>query len=254
MQSKPVVIPESFSRGTINEFFNDPGLIALISGASVDFTPIDFDAPLTEVQRAYLYKNSGFDIPQVFWRKQIHGDDILVAKKSHVIPAQVGIFDAKGCPDADAYITNEKNLPIAIRTADCVPVFIFDPLRRVIGLAHAGWRGTYKKIAAKTVQRMKEKFSCEPSDLKIVLAPSIRDCCYQVGEEFREYFSSYVKDRGGYLYVDVVAANRDQLMQVGVKQENILDSGICTCCHKNYFSFRRDGQKAGRMISLMMLV
>ncbi len=72
-------------------------------------------------------------------------------------------------------------------------------------------------------------------------------------EEFRDYFPAYVQDREGFLYADVISANRDQLLQAGIQPENILDSGICTCCNKNYFSFRRDGTKAGRMISLMML-
>jgi polyphenol oxidase len=227
------------------EFFKFEGLIAVTSDASIDFTPEDFDSPLNSAQRAYLQKECGVDIPRVFWRKQIHGDNIL--------EAQGGVGSSKGCPDADAYITNEKDLPIAIRTADCVPVFIFDPLRRVIGLAHAGWKGTYKSIAVKTVQRMQEKYASQPSGLKIVLGPCIRECCYQVGKEFRDYFPSHVKERGGHLYADVTGANRDQLLQAGVRKENILDSGICTCCHKDYFSFRRDGSKAGRMISLMML-
>jgi len=247
MPPKPAdVTPECFSRGSSPQMFlKNEGIIALTSDASIDFTPENFDSPLSETQRAYLKKESGLDIPQVFWRKQIHGDDVLLARN--------GVKSSQDCPDADAYITNEKKLPIAIRTADCVPVFIFDPVRRVIGLAHAGWKGTYKAIAAKTVQKMQEKFSCQPSDLKIILGPSIRQCCYQVGEEFRDYFPAHVHDRGGHLYADVTGANRDQLLKVGVRPENIQDSEICTCCDKNYFSFRRDGAKAGRMISLMML-
>ena len=227
-------------------FFKGQGLLAVTSDGSIDFTCDDFDAPLTVAQRAYLRKKCEIDIPRVFWRRQIHGDNILVARG--------GVGASKGCSDADAYITDEKNLPIAIRTADCVPVFIFDPCRRVISLAHAGWQGTYKAIAAKTARRMQEEYAIQFSDLKIVLGPGIRDCCYQVGEEFCDYFPSYVKERGGHLYLDLISANRDQLLQSGVQQANILDSGICTCCNKNYFSFRRDGAKAGRMISLMMLV
>ena len=227
-------------------FFNEPGLIAFTSDASIDFTPTDFDAPLTSNQSAYLKKTCGVDIAQVFWRKQVHGDDVLIALGS--------VAASRGCPDADAYITQEKNLPIAIRTADCVPVFIFDPVHRAIGLAHSGWKGTQQLIAAKTVEKMREKYGSQPSELKIVLGPSIRECCYQVGKEFQEYFPLHVKERGGHLYLDAVAANKDQLLQAGVSPENILDSGICTCCNKNYFSHRRDGAKAGRMISLMMLI
>ena len=163
-------------------FFKDEGVVAFTSDASVDFTFDDFDAPLTELQRAYLQKRYGVDVPKVFWRKQIHGDDILIARG--------GVGASRGCPDADAFITDEKNLPIAIRTADCVPVFIFDPLCRVIGLAHAGWKGTAKAIAAKTVQKMQEKYASQPSGLKIVLGPSIRQCCYQVGAEYPDCLCS----------------------------------------------------------------
>jgi len=229
----------------LKDYFKDPHLITFTSGASVDFTPVDFDSPLTAVQRAYLYKNCGVDIPQVFWRKQVHGNDVLIVNG--------GVGSSQGCPDADAYITNKKNLPIAIRTADCVPVFVFDPIRSVIGLAHAGWKGTYKEIAVKTVQKMQENFSSNPSSLKVYLGPSIRSCCYRVSKEFHEYFPNHVKFRDGFLYADVVGANRDQLIQAGVAKENIQDCGVCTCCSKEYFSFRRDGEKAGRMISLMML-
>jgi polyphenol oxidase len=135
-----------------------------------------------------------------------------------------------------------------------VPVFIFDPRHHAIGVAHAGWKGTHKAIALKTVQRMQEKYDSRFSDLKIILGPSIRECCYQVGQEFSGHFPLHIKERGGHLYLDLIKANRDQLLQAGILQENIFDSGICTYCNKNYFSFRRDGAKAGRMISLMMLV
>jgi len=220
----------------------------MTSDASIDFTCDDFDAPLGRAQRAYFQKECGMDMPQVFWRKQVHGDDILEAIGGPW--ASKGFADA----DADAFITKEENLPVAIRTADCVPVFIFDPRHRAIGLAHAGWKGTYKAIVAKAVQRMQERYSSQPSDLKIVLGPSIRQCCYQVGAEFQDFFASHLVKREGNLYLDAIGANRDQLLQAGVRRENILDSGICTCCNKNYFSHRRDGAKAGRMISLMMLL
>ena len=219
------------------------GVKALTSDASIDFTPADFDAPLTVAQQAYLKKKLDVDIPQVFWRKQIHGDDILVAKGT----------DSKGCSDADAYITNKRLLPIAIRTADCVPVFIFDPVQKAIGLAHAGWKGTQKEIVSKTIERMQDSFHSQCYDLKVALGPSIRSCCYQVREEFRNYFPYDILERNGHLYADIVAVNHKQLLEAGIKPENILDVGICTCCNKDYFSFRRDGDKSGRMISLMML-
>ncbi len=231
--------------GALKAFFGDEHLMALMSDASINFMPTDFDAPLTAEQRVYLKREFDLDVPKVFWRKQVHSNDVLVARG--------GVDGSKDRPDADACITDEKDLPIAIRTADCVPVFIFDGRRRAIGLAHAGWKGTYKGIAARTIQKMHEQFSCRTSDLKVFLGPSIRECCYQVGEEFRAFFPSYIKERQGRLYADMISANLDQLLQAGIRRENMSDSGLCTCCDKDYFSFRRDGQKAGRMISLMML-
>ena len=84
------------------KFFDDPSVIAFISDASVDFTTQDFDASLTHAQSAYLKTHTGIDIPRVFWRKQVHGDGVLVAGKDAC---------AKGCPDADALITDRKNVP-----------------------------------------------------------------------------------------------------------------------------------------------
>ena len=201
-----------------------PHLIAFTGDASVDFTTQDFDAPLTPTQSAYLKTHIGVDIQRVFWRKQVHGDDVLIAGKEAC---------ARGCPDADAFVTDRNNVPIAIRTADCVPVFIYDPLKQVIALAHAGWKGTRQRIAFKTVQEMQDKFGCRCYDLKVALGPSIRSCCYEV---------------------DIVTANRRQLVEAGVVDGNIFDGRVCTCCNKDYFSFRRDREKAGRMISLMMLL
>ena len=226
------------------KFFEGQDVIALISDRDVDFQPTDFDLPLTDEQRSYLKKEAGVDVPRVFWRKQIHGDDVLVAKDS---------ASCYGCPDADAYITSHKNLPIAIRTADCVPVFLFDPFKPAIGIVHAGWKGTVKEITIKTVNRMKESFGSKPEDIRAVLGPSIQPCCYEVGEEFRQHFPNEIIERASKLYVDVTKNNYRQLVKSGLKKENVVSTGICTCCNPKYFSFRRDAEKAGRMISLMML-
>ena len=227
------------------KFFEEQKVFAFIGDKSMDFQPTDFDAPLTEAQRAYLKKECGVDVPHVFWRKQIHGDDVLVAKDSS--------FSSHGCPDADAYITVQKDLPIAIRTADCVPVFLFDPEKSAIGIVHAGWKGTVKEITYKTVLRMKESLGCKPENIQAVLGPAIQPCCYEVGEEFRQYFPNEIIERSGKLFVDVIKNNYKQLLKSGLKKEHIQNTGICTYCNPKYFSFRRDAEKAGRMISLMML-
>ena len=227
-------------------FFEGHKVIAFIGDGSMDFQPTDFDAPLGDQQRAYLKQECGVDVPHVFWRKQIHGDDVLVAKDYS--------RTSEGCPDADAFITCEKNLPVAIRTADCVPVLLFDPTRRTVGISHSGWKGTVKEITYKTVLRMQETFGSKPEDIRAVLGPAIQPCCYEVGEEFRQYFPNEIIERAGQLYVDVTKNNYKQLLKAGLKKEHINNTGICTHCNPKYFSFRRDAEKSGRMISLMMLL
>ncbi len=227
-------------------FFEDHSVITFIGDGKMDFQPTDFDSSLTGEQRDYLKKETSCDIPQVFWRKQVHGDDILVARDS--------VSSSRGCPDADAYITCQKNLPIAIRTADCVPVLLLDPKKPAIGVVHAGWKGTVKEITYKTVIRMKETFGSNPLEMKAILGPAIQTCCYEVGGEFRQYFPEEIIERGGKLYVDVTKNNIKQLLKAGLKKENITNTGICTCCNSKYPSFRRDADKSGRMISLMMLI
>lgn len=228
------------------KFFEGKGVLAFVSDKSMDFQPTDFDAPLTGPQQEYLKKECGMDIPHVFWRKQVHGDEILVAEGSS--------YSSRGCPDADAYITSERNLPIAIRTADCVPLFLFDFKKKAIGLAHAGWKGTYKEIALKTVNRMKEVFGSNPENIQAVLGPAIQPCCYQVGQEFLQYFPEDVLKREGKLYANVTKNNYRQLLKAGLKKEHIANTWICTSCSSQYFSFRRDGEKSGRMISLMQIL
>lgn len=222
-------------------------LVSLISDRSIDFTPVDFDAPLNDAQVDYIQHRTSLVIPKVFWRRQVHEDTILIVSDN--------MSSWKNQPDADACITNKKNVPLAIRTADCVPVFIYDAAKHVIGLAHAGWKGTHLGIAQKTIRMMQDIYHCQWHDLWVYLGPAIRTCCYQVSHEFKAYFPLDIIDHeDGSIHVDIIAANRRQIQLLGLNPVQIVDSGICTCCEENYFSYRRDKEKAGRMISLMMLV
>ena len=100
---------------------------------------------------------------------------------------------------------------------------------------------------------MTEQWQTPPEDLKVVLGPAIRSCCYEVGKEFLEYFPREVSAKDQHLYLDLPLVNKTQLTFWGVRTENIFDCQICTCCDPRFFSYRRDGPKAGRMVSVMML-
>jgi len=194
----------------------------------------------------------GIDYKNLVCARQVHG--------SSVSPVQ-GTDRGKGAlsydtalPDTDALITNARNLPLAVFTADCLSIFLYDPLNLSIGLIHASWRSTKEHIAAKTVQLMQEKFHSQAQDLWVGFGPAIRDCSYEVGEEFSGYFNEGLMKRGGRYYLDLVGINKNQLLDMGVSATNIFDSKICTSCqNQEFFSYRKEGNSCGRMMSVIML-
>ena len=193
----------------------------------------------------------------------VRQDNLVCAKQAHgsavkyVLPqdAGKGAFSYEGSiADTDAFVTDEKNLALAMFTADCLSVFFYDPKRKVIGLAHAGWRGSRDKVTQKTINFMRETFKTRPEDLYLGLGPSIRSCCYEVSPGMEEAFPGGLLKRQGKYYLDLIATNRRQALDCGAQEERIFDSRICTFCAKrNCFSFRREGEIAGRMISVIML-
>jgi YfiH family protein len=184
-------------------------------------------------------------LTDVYNIRQVHGDRVVIASKSKV--------SAEKPEDADALVTDQKGLAIVIRTADCLPVFLYDPAHEAIGLAHCGWKSTHRDILKNVVTVMKNQFATRPAALKIAFGPAIRHDSYEVGEEFKEYFPDEVSERSGRLCLDLVKANKRQLSAQGVLAENIHDCGVCTYRDENYFSYRREKEKAGRMVSLMMI-
>ena len=163
----------------------------------------------------------------------------------------------------DALITNQKGLCIAIQTADCVPVLLFDPKQKVIGVVHAGWRGTVDKLVKKTIERMSREFGCCPENIKAGIGPSIYKHAYEVGddvislviEKFPNYKALLIPSvRDGKAFFDLWEANRTLLTESGVNAENIELLGMCSyeleCL---FFSARRDGADTGRMVSCLML-
>ena len=161
----------------------------------------------------------------------------------------------------DALITNDVNVCIGVTTADCVPLIFYDPLKDVIAVAHAGWRGTCARIAEKVIQRMQEQFGCDPRNLNVVIGPSISADVYNVGAELLDDFklAGFPVDEifhieRDLLFLDLWKANQWLLEFVGVPTEQIQISEICTYTqHKKFFSARRLGIKSGRMLSAIML-
>jgi len=241
---------------SLNSFFNDPQVLALVSDRSVDFSlnpdkmsGRNGQAAFSPEQKDFLLKHIG-PLEQKIWErivflKQMHGAEVVCVGKTEVSPSPF--------PEADALITREEGVPLAVRSADCLPIFLFDPETKAVGLVHAGWRGSLQGIVKNTVQRMMREWKTDPQDLKAAFGPALRDCCYRVGAEFKEYFPEEIHQISDEFTLDLALVNKNQLLSVGVKADNIFDCGICTSCDSRFFSYRREEEKAGRMISLVML-
>lgn len=166
-------------------------------------------------------------------------------------------------PQTDAMITNVKNLPLMTFYADCIPVFFFDPVQRVIGLAHSGWKGTADRISAHTVEALINNYDCSASDIEVIIGPGIGRCCYEVDERvaavFRKEFADhqqllYPKNQDQHWQLDLKSTVKLTLIQAGVHPEKIEDVGICTSCRRDlYYSHRGEGGRCGRMGALIEL-
>ena len=147
---------------------------------------------------------------------------------------------------------------LTILTADCVPVLMYEPKKKVVTAVHAGWRGSDKKIVVKTVEYIKNQYNCNPSDIVAVIAPSIGGCCYEVDElvasKFIDYKESVIKKSQNKYMLDLKNINKEQLLSAGLQESNIEVSHLCTSCNNNkFFSYRRDKECTGRFISAIMM-
>lgn len=190
--------------------------------------------------------------------KQIHSDKIFIVTGQNT-PQQHNNPIVPG--EGDALITNVPQLPIMVLTADCVPVLLFDKRNRVIAAIHAGWRGTVENITAKTVDKMKELFSTNPTDIIAAIGPSIGVCCYEIGIEVEDtaneklhYANQLFVKEGDKTSFDLWKANKMQLRECGVPQSSIDNLRICSKCnHTMFFSSRADKGNTGRMGSVIMI-
>ena len=186
--------------------------------------------------------------------KQVHGTDILVVDNPGQLSPEAGW---------DALLTDQPDVILTVRTADCVPVLLHDPVKRVVAAVHAGWRGTVAGIVPLTLARMAKRYGSNPRTTRVGIGPSIGPCCYEVdkpvldrvcasGVEYR----NVVQDKGGgKAMLDLGALVRFQARAAGVPAEHIDRVELCTVCHPDlFYSYRREGAVVGTMVSGIMLV
>ncbi|MDH5510732.1 MAG: peptidoglycan editing factor PgeF [Nitrospinota bacterium] len=171
------------------------------------------------------------------WRaRQVHGDHV----------AGISNWPPSRKDDSDSLVLAVAGVTAAVSVADCLPLILVDPAKKVAAAVHAGRKGTELHITRKTLYRMSSWFDCKPEEVVAVLGPCIRSCCYQVDEKTAASFHACCGGAPGRM-LDIAKANQEQLIAGGVKPGNIHDSRVCTSCEKrSFFSHRRDHGATGR--------
>jgi YfiH family protein len=198
----------------------------------------------------------GITVSQFLTVHQVHRDGVWVVDgrtplSAHDLP-----------PECDAVVTDRPGLALCIKTADCVPVFLADPVRQVIGAVHAGWKGTALQIVEKAVGEMVQRFGARPSDLYAAIGPAIGPCCYEVDAAVYQAMSHH-PSRTAFFHtgrqddrwmLDLPLAHRYQLLSCGLLPEHIRTADHCTACHPDlFFSHRAQGGNTGRQLNFIMI-
>jgi len=199
-----------------------------------------------------------FAIPmdQFLTLNQVHGDDIFIIKPFG------DYYSSREAMNYDAIVTSRTNLAICIKTADCVPVFIVNKVKKIIAIVHAGWRGTALEITAKVIRLLIEKYGSSPQEILTAIGPSIGQCCFEVDSAAANAFFEQ-KNNEAFLFpgarpskwmLDLAEANRRQILNCGIPEANIDVSDLCTSCRQDlFFSHRGSGGITGRQVNFMMI-
>ena len=213
------------------------------------------DPEAVNENRRRLAAAIGVEERKMVYTNQTHTTNVAVVDETNY---------GETMPETDGMITNVPGLCLVTFYADCVPLYFVDPVKRVIGLSHSGWRGTVHKMAIATVRKMQETFGCDPVDIRSVVGPSICQECYEVSEdvidEFRANYKEtdwdslfYRKENGKY-QLDLWRANEINLLDAGVKAEHMAVTNVCTCCnHELLFSHRYTKGKRGNLSAFLAL-
>lgn len=207
--------------------------------------------------RKLLASLTGFPYDAWTNAEQVHGDRVEVVTLNHKGKGRLQQDDA--ISGTDGLVTDTPGILLTSFYADCVPLYFFDPEKKAVGLAHAGWKGTVLKIAEKMIETMNYSFGSDPEHIKVAIGPSIGQCCYEVNEDviqpLKKTISMIPEDaiidkQKGHYDLDLKKINQEIVIYAGIKPQNIEISSWCTSCHTEWFySHRKEKGKTGRMAS-----
>jgi len=191
---------------------------------------------------------------------QVHGSDVrLINDLAEAKPAEDARGDTIYC---DAIVSNANGVLAGVKTADCVPILIGDPVSSAFAAIHAGWRGTLAEVATKALERMAFAYQTKPSDVRVAIGPAAAACCYEVGLDVIDPFSNKFPDQelftethADHACIYLLAANRAQLISAGVNPDRINIAPLCTMCRTDlFFSYRREKSIHGKVGRLMSVI
>lgn len=198
----------------------------------------------------------GVDVHSMVCSNQVHESQVVRVGRAD---CGNGLFFENRFESADALMTNEPGVTLVTFYADCVPIYFLDPVKRVIALAHSGWKGTVSRIGAKTVERMHAVYGTDARDVLCAIGPSIGVCHFEVGDEVAECFmqefgASVLEKHQNRYHVNLQKAVADTLLASGILPEHLEDSGICTYCNSDLlFSHRKTAGKRGNLAAVLAL-
>lgn len=210
--------------------------------------------------RERICKELGAGIDCLVAGQQVHGNRVVTVTAAHGGRGATSLHDA--LPGVDALVTSEPGILLSSYYADCVPLLFLDPVRRVVALAHAGWKGTVLGIGVQTVRHMVGEYGCRAENILAAVGPAIGPCCYEVDATVMEAVEKCWPGgpvparpgQPGHWWLDLPAVNRRLLLGEGVGEGNITMADCCTACRDDlFYSYRKQNGYTGRMASLIML-
>ncbi len=233
---------------------------AHLSSLNLSFSRGDREEFVMENHRRFG-EACGYDFRKLVFSDQIHTTEIYKVDENDIGKGISYTSDIKGI---DGLVTNVPGIPLITFYADCVPLYFYDPVKKVVGLAHSGWKGTVEKIGTKMIEKMKEWYGSSPEDIICAIGPSICQDCYEISKDVADRFKDEFKpennkeimiDKGNDKYqLDLHKACRLNLLNAGVLEEHIAMPDLCTCCNADLlFSHRKSRGMRGNLGAVIML-
>jgi len=238
-----------------SSLIDDKGVVAFFTTRDLPLKSGERDDLIEEVEQNKKLISIGLNIPQenLFIPVQTHSDNVeIIDLKKH------------NYPDCDALVTNKKEIVIGLNFADCVPIIFYDPIKKAVACAHAGWRGTVAKIGPKTIEKMVKEFGSKPEDIIALIGPAIGKCCFEIGEDVKTKLLKSldvvgIENQTDLLdqcfennHADLKQINKIQLLANGLKKIDVCE--YCTSCQSElFFSYRKEKGKTARHSAVITL-